>query len=175
MATINGITIKNVKTFSGIEYPTCTECTVYDGKKRIGSYCEDQWGGSGHFSPSSIYKDLKPYAEKYKAGCKNSQYYEFSGDPEVLLEKIIRLHNYEKDFKRNVKNGYMATVFFYSDYLVMAYGFRQAIDENNLHPSIIKNLKKNFPKENYQIWQVTDPNSFDIIIDEDHPIPSYLV
>ena len=174
MATINNITVKNVKSFSGIEYPTCYECSIYNGNKRIGTYCQDQWGGEGHFSPNSLYNDLKPFAEKYKEGCKKDKYYEFQGEPENFISSIIQLHQYEKDFRRNVKNGWSTTVYFMNSFKTISCGFRSAIDEKNIPKSLTEQLKKHFPKNDYKIWQANSEKDFDITIDGSHPIPCFL-
>lgn len=174
MATINGITIKNVKSFSGIEYPVCHECTVYNGTKRIGSYCEDQWGGSGHFSPSSLYNELKPFAEKYKSGCKESKYYDLQGDPEIFISRLLMLYDYQKVYRQNVKKGYTTTLYVCNSFKWISYGFRSPVDIAKLPSDVIKYIKKEFPKNDYCIWQANSEDAFNILIDSEHLLPSYL-
>lgn len=174
MATINNITVKNVKTFGGIEYPVCYECSIYNGSKRIGSFCDDQWGGEGHFSPHSAFDDLKPFAEKYKLGCKKDEYYEFQGDPEHLISAILTLHDFEKTYRRNVKRGWGNTVYFYNNFKIVSYGFRNHMDERKIPSSLLPQLKKDFPKNDYRIWQADSEKSFILTIDSEHPIPDFL-
>ena len=101
MASIKGISVKNVKTFRGVEYPICYQGSIYYNGKRLGNWSQDGWGGPDHYEFNTA--ELDKVAENYYG--KDSCY-----DLDCLIYEVLILHEYEKQFKKNLKNGYVSTV-----------------------------------------------------------------
>ena len=111
MASIKGIELKNVKTFRGVEYPTCYQGTLYYNGKKMGFWSHDSWGGPNHYEFNT--SELDKIAKEYYG---EESYY----DLDCLIDEVLNLREYEKTFKKNVKNGYDSTV-------VCTDGFREIV------------------------------------------------
>lgn len=101
MASIKGIQIKNVKSFRGNEWPENFQGNVYFNGKKMGFWSQDSWGGPDYFEFDTTELDKKAK--------------EFYGEDSIygldcLMGEILALIDYEKTFKKIVKNGYTALV-----------------------------------------------------------------
>lgn len=174
MATINEITIKTYREFSGVEYPTIREAVVWKNGKKIGTFAEDAWGGPAHFS-NELGNIVAPSALLYQKGCPQNIYTEFESNTEVFIGHVLQLVEYEKIYRANCKNGYPTTLYICNDWKMIAYGFRTKQDLSKpLHPQIQNAIKKDFPKNDHFIWQAYDETPFNITVDEKNPVPQYL-
>lgn len=109
MASIKGISLKNVKTFRGHEYPTNYQGNVYFNGKKMGFWSQDSWGG-----PDSYDFDTAELDAKAK---------EFYGEDSIygldcLMGELLELMDNEKMFKKAVKEGYSALVVISNGYNV---------------------------------------------------------
>lgn len=176
MATINGITIKSFKTFSGIEYPSIREANVWKDGKKIGTYREDEWGGPSHMT-SGLSDIIRPSAIQYQSGCPDGRYKELQSDPDIFIGHLLTLAEYEKEYKRNCKNGRNYTLFIGNDWKWLCYGCSRPIPHNTTEelPDIIKKaIKKEFPNNDYVIWEGSNESDFILTVDETHPVPKFL-
>lgn len=100
MASINGVQIKSLKSFTGMEGPA-VQGTVYLNGKKLGFWSQDGDGGSDRFEfPES---DLKVAVDSYKKSDKvsgnNKKYFDASS----FLFEVVKLMDVEKLFKKNTK------------------------------------------------------------------------
>ena len=103
MASINGISLRNAKTFEGRhEIPLAKGDVYYKGKK-LGSWSQDYSGGEDDygFSEHLLDDELKKYREA--KGCR------FAGLG-LLLEELFNLQDIEKAFKTAQKEGFSSIV-----------------------------------------------------------------
>lgn len=110
MASIKGISIKNVKTFRGVEYPENYQGNIYFNGIKKGFWSQDSWGGPDRFEFDT--KELDEVAK------------EFYGPDSIygldcLLYEILVLADYEKQYKKAVKAGYASIV-------VMTDGYKES-------------------------------------------------
>ena len=102
MAKINGIEIKNLKSFMGMEGPTLQGDIWYKGKK-LGFWSQDGNGGPDwyDFDATVLDDEVKKYYGE-------DSYY----DLDCLLYDVVNLKDDEKQYKKFAKNGYkiMATL-----------------------------------------------------------------
>ena len=174
MATINGITIKSYRTFSGIEYPTIRECTVWKDGKKIGTFREDEWGGESHYD-RELEEIVRPSALQYQSGCPDGRYKEFEANTDSFICHLLTLAEYEKFYKKNCKNGKPYTLFIGNrDYYIAFNSTISMINRIDKSEVISKSIKKNFPKGYLYAWEVTSPSDFVLTVDKDHPVPKYI-
>ena len=101
MASIKGITVKNLHTFRGEEYPTNYQGNIYFNGKLQGFWSQDGWGGPDRYEFNST--ELEKIASDYYNG---EPYY----DLDCLMNEVIALIEYEKKYKKAIKEGYSAFV-----------------------------------------------------------------
>lgn len=101
MASIKGIEIKNVKTFKGGEYPTNYQGNIYFNGKIKGFWSQNGWGGPDQYEFDT--KELDAVAKEFYG--LDSIY-----DLSCLLYEILVLADYEKKYKKAVKDGFTSIV-----------------------------------------------------------------
>lgn len=114
MASINGITIKNLKNFVSQEGDICYQGNVYIENKKVGFWSQDDWGGADRFEFVSPFsenllqervKDLNP--DKGIHGIDwNNEPFILHYSLERLMYDLKNLMKEEKAFKMSVKDGY---------------------------------------------------------------------
>ena len=107
MASIKGIEIKNVKTFRGVEYPVNYQGNIYYNGKKLGFWSQDSCGGpdSYDFNTSELDQIVKDYYGPdsiYNLDC--------------LIDEVLTLKNYEKSYKKVVKEGFLTLAVITDDY-----------------------------------------------------------
>lgn len=102
MATINGITVKALKTFEGRE-GTALQGNLYLNNKKIGFWSQDGDGG-----PDRLYLDSAYSESKLEKALKKAQNKEHDGFMfmELFMQDVVILVESEKAYKKNAKNGY---------------------------------------------------------------------
>ena len=175
MATINGVTIKNVKTFRGHEGEALAQGSVQLNGKRLGFWSQDSWGGFDQFDfDESILKDA---CKNFKDGFpKDYKYLAVCDEADVFLGDLLKLTDLEKQLKKYFKRGYknaivvsdgirmsfMVTVFDHDDSTILG----------NYHKDIEK-MKADMLKD--ARIDVVRPSDFNIKVDAKHKIPSFLM
>lgn len=115
MASINGITVKNLKTFYGHEGEPCFQGNLYLGGKKIGFWSQDAHGAiMDNVDLDSAYSEIylrKQIEEinKNKAihgKSMSGQDYTIEYSVENLMTDLIVLLDEEKAFKQAIKKGY---------------------------------------------------------------------
>lgn len=115
MASINGISVKNVTTFKGHEGEPCFQGDVFVENKKIGFWSQDSHGAiCDQFNFEGPYSDIK-LANRVKELNKDKTFYGERPDKskfsieyslEQLFSDLISLREDEKMFKNAVKKGY---------------------------------------------------------------------
>ena len=164
MASINGIEIKNIKTFRGREYPTNYQGNIYFKGKKLGFWSQDGNGGCDYFD-RSVETTLTPIAKEYYNRDTDASGIEL----ELLLDEILNLKDYEKTFKKIIKDGYKALIVCTDKVQSMMIKEPKITDkETILNDNQIKNYIKDFTdkayyKDNIKTYVFTDITDFDIV------------
>ena len=114
MASINGISVKALKTFKGHEGEPCCQGNLYVGTKKIGFWSQDSWGGCDNFMLDRPYSELmldrkvkELNADKAETvtrydGTKATVEYTL----ERLMSDLMALIQDEKIYKAAIKDGF---------------------------------------------------------------------
>lgn len=127
MATINGITVKALKTFKGCEGTAC-QGNLYLNNKKIGFWTQD-----GNGAPDSIYLDSAYSELKLENALKKAQNKENDGFMfmELFMQDVVTICESEKAYKKNAKNGYPVVIEVTDGYHVSYLGCNKAYASMN--------------------------------------------
>lgn len=118
MASINGITVKALKTFRGHEGEPCCQGNLYIGTKKIGFWSQDSWGGCDNFMLDRPYSEMilerkvrdlnanKARTVTTYDGTKHTIEYGL----ESLMSDLIALLEDEKIYKKAIKDGFKGVI-----------------------------------------------------------------
>lgn len=119
MASINGLTVKSLKTFYGHEGESCAQGNLYLGTKKIASWSQDAKGGimdwvsmEEGFSEKKLRNAIiarNKDKEETGTSC-NGNDFTVQYDLENLMCDLLYLKDCEKEFKKVVKTGYQGLV-----------------------------------------------------------------
>ena len=100
MASINGVEIKNIKTFKGHEGEPLTQGTVYKDGKKLGFWSEDSWGGPDNFdfNPGELLEPMLRMKSSLSEDIKRLY------DVSFFIQDCVTLKETEKTFKKIKKN-----------------------------------------------------------------------
>ena len=105
MASINGISLKAIKSFEGME-GTAWQGNVYVGTKKVAFWSQDGNGGAdwfdmmNDFSKKKLVESMKPYVDQKSIKLKIID--------ESFMYNLLWLNQTEKEFKKALKKGYKA-------------------------------------------------------------------
>ena len=108
MASINGVEVKNLKTFRGHEGEPLYQGSVYLNGKRLGFWSQDAWCGCDNYD-FNIHL-LDSVIEKLRNTSLVETEYRDIFNADCLIDKVIRLKNDEKVYKDFCKKGYQCTL-----------------------------------------------------------------
>lgn len=138
MASINGLTLKNIVEFKGHEGEPLFQGNIYYNNKKVGFFSQDSWGGEEHVQVDKAVADLfKDYQ------CKD---YDFKGIVWAIYD-VCDLLDKEKEYKRVIKKNELASLL---EIKVSDYEFARIVI-NKLVASldmteIVCKVKNTFPK-----------------------------
>jgi hypothetical protein len=173
MAKINGVEIKNLKSFVGHE-GICYQGDVWLDGKKLGFWSQDSWGAicdDFGFDTSVLDTVCKNYQDGFPDAY---QYKEFCADKETFLNDLVILKEIEKDCKKNFKKGYKTVIY-------MTDGFHNswlATPDDNLDENLLKKYATQVSEMKSQMFEgnhspiVFRPNTFNITVDKKHPAPN---
>ena len=104
MASINGITVKNLKSFKGHEGETLYQGTIYKGKDKLGFWSNDYYCGEDSFD-----FDLKLIEDEVlqaRSIFDSSSWLANAYDAGLFINDIVNLKILEKEFKKVKKEGF---------------------------------------------------------------------
>lgn len=185
MASINGISVKNLKKFRGHEGEPLFQGSLYLGGKKIGSWSQDYHNGpddidlEGNLSETLLNKavaarnpDKAIHSTRPDGSAFTVEY-----DLSLLLDDFISLLDDEKEFKKAVKQGYsgilIATDSYHTTTWHLPKRYTDMTDDTLLSEmqESIEEAKAGFFEENERTKHITkiyrSPNDFDI----GEPIP----
>ena len=175
MATINNVTIKNLKSFRGHEGEVLAQGSIYLNNKRLGFWSQDSWGGPDQFDfDESV---LKNACKNFKAGFpKDYKYVDLCDEADIFISYLLKLIELEKALKRFFKKGYKNAVMV-SDGFDIAYMVTSFEHDDPVvlgkYSKEVERMKSDM-REDAQV-DVIRPDSFDIIIDAKHKVPTFLM
>ena len=122
MASINGVTIKSLKKFIGMEGEAYQGNVYYNGRK-LGFWSQDGSGGSDHYSfpISELKKPLEQYKNYLKTTGLSKNHSEGSEDLidmddfmlDVFMSEVLGIMEIERQYKLNKRNGFSYTLMVY--------------------------------------------------------------
>lgn len=148
MASINGISLKAMKSFEGME-GTAWQGNVYVGTKKVAFWSQDGNGGPdwfdmmNGFSKKKLVEVMRPYVTQEDA--------ELGIIDESFMYKLVWLVQTEKEFKKALKKGYKAMMEVTDGFHVTNYYYPDVPNctaealfmkiENNIKGKFFKNAK----------------------------------
>lgn len=119
MASINGIRIKNLKTFKDHEEAICCQGDVFYKSRKLGFWSQDAWGGPDtfRFDESILNDEVRKYAQSDMVEDKYREY----ASLESLLCTLLEIMEDEKGYKYGLKKGYQIYVKITDGYHIRGY------------------------------------------------------
>lgn len=174
MASINGVTIKNIKKFRGHEYDEVLQGNVYLNNKKLGFWSQDDWGGSDtyYFDTSSLKSALGNYKNGFS---KDYRYFKLMDDPEIFFGDLAKLILLESSFKPYFKKGYKAIVAVMNSYDMCWLPIPEDGENDELLSRYSEQVKQaeNDIGGDKKVF-VFRADDFDIVVDGSHKAPAYL-
>lgn len=154
MASINGLSLKKVKTFRGHEGEPCFQGDLYLGKTKIGFWSQDSWGAimdNIDMEPGyseqllrnqicALNKDKEIHGVSMSGGPYTIEY-----DIEQLMTAYLDLADNEKSFKSAVKNGYAGTLVLSDSFHVLTWKLPKEyteLDDESLKKATSSHIRK---------------------------------
>lgn len=137
MASLNGVTIKSLNKFVGMEGEAYQGNIYYNGRK-LGFWSQDGNGGSDHFDfpIEQLKKPLEQYKNYLKESGLSKNHPSGSEDLidmddfmiDVFMTEVLSIVGIEKQFKINKRNGYPFTLMIYpiNDFLSLTIKMRKS-------------------------------------------------
>ena len=182
MASINGVQIKSLKSFTEHEGMTAHQGNVYiDGKKQ-GFWTQDFSCGADHFHFRTTELDRR--AADYRHGFPKEHKLRNFINAETLLASLVDLMEDEKHYKRELKEGFTAMITITDGYHVRWYSIKPTCAEDLSKEDIIERYGEGVNEvigalyENAKQAQVriyTSLEDFDLTVDPKHPAPEWLM
>ena len=179
MASINGVEIKYKKGFKDHEGFQIYQGDIYiDGKKQ-GHWSQSYMNGDDDFEFDTTL--LEKRAELFQAGTpKTYQYFEFMDNPDVFLSDLLKVIDYEKEYKKASKDGYSTmclllgpsrwSAFFTKDKSISDKAFKEKYKKD------LDDFKKEvFSNRKPSVFIFRSLSDFKITVDKEHPIPEYFL
>lgn len=103
MASLNGVTIRNLKLYRGHEGEGLWQGSVYYNGKKLGFWSQDAHGGCDNFDFDSKLLEVPTLA--WKSGLKGTKHYEYL-NVDCFMGVVSALMELEKEYKKAEKKGY---------------------------------------------------------------------
>ena len=179
MAKINGVQIKNLKSYLGHE-GYCHQGNVYLNGKKLGFWSQDSWGGCDNYDfDESV---LKKAVNDYKDGFPDDYELKSVMDADSLMGDIVFLMEIEKDFKKETKKGgYNTIIYFYKYFQKLCidvptkegHDATEQVMNNEQLKGLVEKLKKKFDTEP-KVW-IAREEDFDMTVNKENPIPNIFI
>ena len=154
MASINNVTVKGLKTFSGHEGEPCYQGNLYLGSKKIGSWSQDSWGAimdnvdlDREYSEIYLRKKIEELNKDKSISGKSisGTDYTIEYSLESLMTDLLGLLDDEKTFKKAIKNGYAMTLVVTDGYQVITWSLSktyQLLSDKEIIKKLDKEIKQ---------------------------------
>ena len=178
MASINGVTIKNLKSFRDHE-----ECPIFQGDiwidgKNGGFWTQHMFNGADIFASTSTNLEIEKRAQQFSDGYpKSAPFAEYQSSPDNFMDELVKLILDEKAYKKCVKKGFKTSIFATDGYHLAVRGVKQspevvAKDADSIKKEMTKGFFKN---TEYYFYMHGDADSFNIICDAEHTAPERFI
>ena len=114
MASINGISIKSLKSFLDHEGMEIYQGNVYYKGKKLGFWSQDSWGGPDQFGFDEGILDAE--VEKFRNSELVEERYRQIVNVEIVLNELVEICQFEKKYKKNAKSGFKTLVWAHDGY-----------------------------------------------------------
>ena len=177
---LNGITIKNVKEFTGHEFPVCTQGDVWDGKTKLGFWSQDSWGGGDEYQG---FEDvICQKAEQFQKGFRKEDFkdpimYDVLKSPDVFMGYVLVMKDVEKLYRR-AKGPEGFALFTMTKGEIRARPVNCRVrDKEDLQArgkELYQRLVRDLGTEDFIVWSCGGNSDLNITVDENHPVPEFL-
>ena len=103
MASLNGVNIRNFKSFRGHEGELLWQGSVYHNGRKLGFWSQDAHGGSDNYDFNSKLLEYPTLA--WKSALKGTKYYEYL-EVDGFMSVVSAIMDLEKEYKKAEKKGY---------------------------------------------------------------------
>ena len=103
MASLNGVNIRNLKSFRGHEGEPLWQGSVYHNGRKLGFWSQDAHGGSDNYDFNSKLLEYPTLA--WKSALKGTKYYEYL-EVDGFMSVVSAIMDLEKEYKKAEKKGY---------------------------------------------------------------------
>ena len=171
MAKLNGVEIKNLKSFVGHE-GVCYQGDVWLNGKKLGFWSQDSWGAicdNFSFDETLLDKACKDFQDGFPD---SYEYKEFCADKETFLHNLVTLKEIEKDCKKDFKKGYKATIY-------LTDGFHHtwtSLPDDGEDADLLKKYSKQVSEMKSGLFKGKDfkpvifrPNQFNVTVNKNNP------
>lgn len=179
MASINGIEIKNLKTFRDHEGAQIAQGDIWCDGKKVGFWSQDSWGGPDLFDGCEeiVTERAKLFAEGYP---KEAEYANLQDDPSIFLDHLVALKSDEKYYNRFFKKGYKTLVCVTDGCHCCMQAFAKKLTTEDLKSKALKPFIDDMSKEMYKdveptVYMYTSKDDFKIVCDRNHPVPKQFI
>lgn len=166
MASINGITIRNLKKFTGHEGESLYQGNIYLNNKKLGFWSQDFSGGCDNYEFD--YHLLDEAVEKFRMSELVEDKYKDITCADTLLARLLNLIDDEKMYNKARRDGYTSIVTCTDDYQVFTYyTTRNNADEiiaDEYHEKFLARCKEHsfLDDPNFKIKIYTNPKDFTV-------------
>jgi len=192
MASINGVAVKSVKTFTGHDGPGYLECNVYLDSRKLGHWAQDAWCGPDifDFDASHLSNICTAYAEGFEDAYPGKQFFTdihgIESAAGMLISDLITLTDIEREYKRLAKQGYTEVIYLTDGWCGLFTGRKPDADRGVLLPEqVLKEQQGTIDKlmdehasdfDGRPVWvcAFTSLADFNLIVDKPHSVPPYL-
>ncbi len=168
MASINGISIKNLKKFRGHEGEPLAQGTVYYKGKKLGYWSQDFHGGPDAYEFDA--RQLNDEVAKYRESGRVEEMYKEYTDLGCILEDLVNLMETEKTYKKGVKAGYPTYVEANDGYHVWGIYYKPSgndpLNEPKIQGFLAECRARALKDKTVEIAAYNDPKDFDIVYGE---------
>ncbi len=178
MASINGITLKNIKYQTDHEGMGIYSGTIYIDGKRAGSWEQSFWGGSDRYCISDVDIDIlkertNMFAEAVPEGTMLREIINIESelDTDLFIDNVLRLSIWEKECKKALKDGYSAIIVVtnvnYTNYIYIS---KEYIDDwETKCADDIEKIKSSYPKgKEIHVFMIDNMDYFNRTVDKEH-------
>ena len=176
VASINGISLRSIKSTKDHDGITIYNAAVYVDGKRSGTWAQSYYSNNDQYEPEGLYGTIKERAGRFAQGFpKGSWQAPVAGEPDVFMGALRELAYDEKIYKKIASSGYPTVVFVQDRTHYSAEGYTESLEEVKTNPDILEKLTDGFSKSKLRVYCHDSLKSFDVTVDKEHPVPERFI
>lgn len=179
MASINGVSLKGIKTFRGHEGERLTQGNIYIDDKKVGFWSQDAWGGPDSYEADNpeikLYEMIRERADRFKEGYpENGSYRDLENEPDVFMGHLVNLTSDEKTWKKYRKQGYPYLVVVTNNWKVIMSAFKNKVNADMFGAEQAETETQQ-GKRKFKYYVYSNQEDFNVTVNKNHEAPEYLV